>query len=133
VSFCMRMQLRQGEFYVTLERPVLCHSSRFTRCYGSSWLVKLRLPEDTLSKPDVLEKLRRFLIRPLVLNGRVFRFFYLNKTNKNPSAYLMATNEWYNGDSLRQSSPLNDQGIYCSFLDFFRKHNDLEQNHKQVS
>lgn len=128
VSFCMRAQLEQGELRVTLERPVLGHSSRFTRCYGSSWLVKLRLPTDTLSKPDVLGKLRSFLTRPLVLNGRVFRFFNINK---NHGAYFMATNEWYKG-SLQRPSPLDDQGIYCSFLDFFRRHNDLEQNNKQV-
>jgi len=135
VSFCMRLQLREGEFYVTLDRPVLGQSSRFTRCYGSSWLAKLKLPTDALSKPDVLDKLKSLLTRPLVLNGRVFRFFYLNKNKNSISAYLMATNEWYmgGGGSLRQSSPLNDQGIYCSFLDFFRKHNNLEQNHKQVS
>jgi hypothetical protein len=81
---------------------------------------------EALSKLDVLEKLRSFLTRPFVLNGRVFRFFYLNKDHV---AYLMATNERYKGGGLLQSSPR----IYCSFLDFFKKYNDLEQNRKQVS
>jgi hypothetical protein len=94
-------------------------------------MVKLRLPVEELSKskPDMLENLRSLLSRPFVLNGRVFRFFHLNKKH---SAYLMATNEWYKGGCFLQSSPSNDQGMYCSFLDFFKKHNDLEQNHKQV-
>ena len=126
MSFCMRAQLKEGAVHVALDRPMLGHSSRFTRCYGSSWMVKLRLPMEALSKPDVLEKLRSFLTRPFVLNGRVFRFFHLNK---NHVAYLMATNERYKGGGLLRSSP----GIYCSFLDFFKKHNDLEQNRKQVS
>jgi len=128
VSFCVRVQLKQGAVHVTLDRPVLGHTSRFTRCYGSSWMVKLQLPTEELSKPkpDVLDKLRSLLTRPLVLNGRVFRFFYINKKH---NACLMATNEWYKGGGLLRSSP----GIYCSFLDFFKKHNNLEQNHKQVS
>jgi hypothetical protein len=127
VSFSMRAQLdEQGAFHFVLERPTLAHSSRFTRCYGSSFLIKLRLSSDLLSKPDLLDRLKQLLIRPLVLLGQVFRFFHINK---NHHAYLMATDELYNGGII--SPPSNSQRI--SFLDFFRRHNNLEQNSNQVT
>jgi hypothetical protein len=127
VSFSMRAQLdEQGAFHFVLERPALAHSSRFTRCYGSSFLIKLRLSLDLLSKPDLLNRLKQLLITPLVLLGQVFRFFHINK---NHHAYLMATDELYNGGII--SPPSNSQRI--SFLDFFRRHNNLEQNSNQVS
>jgi hypothetical protein len=125
VSFSIKAEVdKQEKFKFTLEHPVLGPSSRFKRCYGSSWQIKLRLSKDILSKLDML---KRLLIRPLVLNGQIYRFFHVNKDHH---VDLMATNELYNG-LLLQPSPLNGQ--YCSFLDFFKEHNNLEHNSNQVS
>jgi hypothetical protein len=67
-------------------------------------------------------------MRPFVLNGLVFRFFYANKDH---SAYLMATNETYSGTRL-QSPRLDGQKRRVSFLDFFSTHNNLIDNNHQA-
>jgi hypothetical protein len=129
VSFSMRTQLnKHGSFHFILEHPVLGHSSRFTRCYGSSFLIKLRLSINIQSKPALLDRLKQLVFRPLILLGHVFRFFHINKDHH---IYLMATDEVYNGGIMLQDG--QRPGIYCSFLDFFKKHNNLEENSNQVS
>jgi len=129
VSFSMRIQVNEhGMFHFILEHPILGHSSRFTRCYGSSFLIRLRLSMDLLSKPPLLDRLKQLLIRPLILLGHVFRFFHINK---NHHAYLMATNEVYNGGIILGDG--QRPGTYYSFLEFFKKHNNLEENSNQVS
>jgi hypothetical protein len=131
VSFSMRAHLnKQGFFHFILERPVLGPSSRFTRCYGSSWVIKVRVSMDILLRPDALDKLRSLLLKPLILNGQVYRFFHINK---NHHAYLMATNELLNECLMLQPLPSHSQGRYCSFLDFFERHNNLGHNCNQVS
>jgi RNA-dependent RNA polymerase len=128
VSFSMRTQFNEhGMFHFILEHPILGHSSRFTRCYGSSFLIRLRLSMD-LSKPALLDTLKQLLIRPFILLGHVFRFFHINKDYH---VYLMATNEVYSGGIILQGD--QRPGTYCSFLDFFKKHNNLEENSNQVS
>jgi hypothetical protein len=129
VSFTMRLQAdKTGSLQFILESPVLGPSSRFTRCYGSSWLIKVKLSAANLSN---LEKMKKILLRPLILNGRVFRVFYAKNEKKDSSVYLMATDELFNGEKL-QHSPLNHQRGFYSFLDFFSKHNNLQDNCNQV-
>ncbi len=129
VTFTMRLHAtKDGGFHFYLEHPVLGPSSRFTRTYGSAWLVRVRISKDIFSKPDLSEKLRSLLVKPLILNGLVFRFFYANKDH---NAYLMATNEPYAGTRL-QSPLLNGQNRLLSFLDFFSTHNNLMDNSYQA-
>jgi RNA-dependent RNA polymerase len=127
----MKLQAaKNSNFQFLLDHPVLGPSSRFTRCYGSAWLIRLRLPKEYFSRPGFLDKLRALLLRPLILNGLVFRFFFVNKDH---NAYLMATNELYDG-SLNLGLPPSD-GLrnYISFLDFFSEHNNLKSNCNQVN
>lgn len=125
----MKLQTnKDGTFHFNLETPVLGPSSRFTRTYGSAWLIRVRISKEISSKPELSEKLRSLLLRPFVLNGLVFRFFYANKEN---NAYLMATNETYMGTRLQ--SPLsNGQIRRVSLLDFFSTHNNLTDNSHQA-
>jgi hypothetical protein len=130
VSFTMRLQAdKKGSFQFLLESPVLGPSSRFTRCYGSSWLIKVKLSAGNISN---LESLKKLLLRPLILNGQVFQFFYAKNEKKDFSVYLMATNELYDGGIKLQHSPLNHQGVYYSFFEFFSKHNNIQDNNNQV-
>lgn len=119
---------KDGAFHFYLEHPVLGPSSRFTRTYGSAWLVRVRISRDIFSKPDLSENLRTLLVRPFILNGLVFRFFYANKDH---NAYLMATNEPISGTRL-QSPLLTGQKHLVSFLDFFSTHNNLRDNSHQA-
>ena len=127
----MKLQMaKNGTFQFLLDHPVLGPSSRFTRCYGSAWLIRLKLPKDIFSRPGLLEKLRVLLLRPFVLNGLVFRFFYCNKDH---NVYLMATNEIYDGGLKSPPSLLGRPRNYISFLEFFSEHNNLRSNRNQVS
>jgi len=127
VTFTMRLQTtKDGAFHFHLEHPVLGPSSRFTRTYGSAWLVRVRIPKENFLKPELSDKLKTFLVRPFILNGQVYRFFYANKDH---NAYLMATNETYSGTSLvldRQNRR------FVSFLDFYSIHNNLSSNSHQA-
>lgn len=124
----MKLQTTKGAFRFNLEPPVLGPSSRFTRTYGSAWLVRVRISKEISSKPELSEKLRTLLVKPFVINGLVFRFFYANKDH---NAYLMATNETYSGTTL-QSTLSNGQKRRVSFLDFFSTHNNLTDNSHQA-
>ena len=122
----MRLQTtKDGSFHFYLEHPVLGPSSRFTRTYGSAWLVRVRISKEIFSKSELSEKLRTFLLRPFILNGRVYRLFYANKDH---NAYLMATNETYSGTSLLRDG----QSRLVSLLDFFSTHNNLSSNNHQA-
>ncbi|KAH9962190.1 RNA dependent RNA polymerase-domain-containing protein, partial [Russula dissimulans] len=127
VSFSLKLHMdKTGLFHFSLEHPTLGPSSRYTRCYGSSWLLKVRLSKDLLSNID---QIKHLFFRPLVLNGQVFRFFHVNKDH---NIYLMATAEHYNGTLHLSPSLPNGQTFFCSFLDFFSKHNNLEENSNQT-
>lgn len=127
----MKLQAaKNGAFRFLLDHPVLGPSSRLTRCYGSSWLIRLKLHKELFSKPGWLAKLKDLLLRPLVLNGLVFRFFYANKDH---NGYLMATNELYDGGLTSEPSPSHGLRNYRSFLDFFSEHNNLKSNNNQVT
>lgn len=129
VTFTMRLHAsKDGAFHFNLEPPTLGPSSRFTRSYGSAWLIRVRISKEIFSKPDLSENLRTLLVKPLILNGLVFRFFYANKDH---NAYLMATNEVYAGTRL-QFGLFNDQKHLVSFVDFFSTHNHLKDNSHQT-
>jgi len=134
VSFTMRLDLNEknGQLQFLLDHPTLGPSSRFTRCYGSSWLIRVKPSTGILSKPDKVKELKKLLLRPLILNGQVFRFFYAKSLKKDISIFLMATNEHYDGTTKLQHSSLNGQRVYNSFLDFLSKHNNLQENSHQT-
>jgi hypothetical protein len=134
VSFTMRLDMNEkdGQLQFHLDHPTLGPSSRFTRCYGSSWLIRVKPSTGILSRPAKVKELKKLLLRPLVLNGQVFRFFYAKSLKKDVSIFLMATNEHYDG-SIKLQHFSSGQRVYSSFLDFFSKHNNLEENFHQVS
>ncbi|KAI0305318.1 RNA dependent RNA polymerase-domain-containing protein [Multifurca ochricompacta] len=130
VVFSIKVQANQhGTLQFILDHPVLGPSSRFTRCYGSAWLIRLRVSKEVFSKAILMENLKTILLTPLILNGLVFRFFYANKEH---NAYLMATNEMYDGGLKPQSLLSHSLKGYRSFLDFFSTHNNLESNCNQT-
>jgi RNA-dependent RNA polymerase len=134
VSFTMRLDVdeKNGQLHFLLDHPTLGPSSRFTRCYGSSWLIGVKPSTATLSRPEKLKELKKLLLRPLILNGQVFRFFYAKSLKKDTSVFLMATNEHYTGSIKLQDPFSNGQRVYNSFLGFFSKHNNLQENLNQV-
>lgn len=135
VSFTIRLDVNEknGQLQFLLDRPTLGPSSRFTRSYGSSWLVRVKPSTGILSRLDKVKELKKLLLRPLVLNGQVFRFFHAKSLKKDTAVFLMATNEHYDGSIKLQDTSLNGQRAYNSFLDFFSKHNNLQENLHQVT
>jgi RNA-dependent RNA polymerase len=135
ISFTIHLEMNEknGQLQFLLDRPTLGPSSRFTRCYGSSWLIRVKLSIGILSRPDKVKELKKLLLRPLVLNGQVFHFFHAKSLKKDTSVFLMATNEHYDGNIKLQHSSLNGQRVYSPFLDFFSKHNSLQENLHQVT
>ena len=133
MAFTGQINEKNGPLQFLLDRPTLGPSSRFTRYYGSSWLIKVKPSLSILSKPDKVKELKKLLLRPLILNSQVFRFFYAKSIKKDISLFLMATNEHYDGSIKLQCSFLNGQRVYNSFLDFFSNHNNLQENPHQVS
>ncbi len=135
VSFTIRLDINEknGQLQFLLDHPTLGPSSRFTRCYGSSWLIRVKPSAGILSKPDKVKELKKLLLRPLILNGQVFHFFHAKSLKKDTSLFLMATNEHYDGSIKLQHDFLIGQRGYNSFLDFFSKHNNLQENSHQVT
>jgi RNA-dependent RNA polymerase len=134
VSFTIRLDIdeKNGQLQFLLDRPTLGPSSRFTRCYGSSWLIRVKPSTGILSRPDKLQKLKKLLFRPMILNGQVFQFFYAKSLKKDISLFLMAINKSYDGSIKLQNFSQNGQRAYTSFLNFFSKHNSLQENSHQV-
>jgi len=135
VSFTMRLDMNEknGQLQFLLDRPSLGPSSRFTRCYGSSWLIRVKLSTGIFLRADKLKELKKLLLRPLILNSQVFHFFHAKSLKKDTSVFLMATNEHYDGSIKLQDFSLNGQRVYNSFLGFFSKHNNLQENLYQVT
>ncbi|KAI0264673.1 RNA dependent RNA polymerase-domain-containing protein [Gloeopeniophorella convolvens] len=130
VEFAVRLGVgKDGALGLTLERPNLGPSSRFTRRYGSAWLLHLRISKEAFGKPGYQNRLEAFLLRPFVLNGQVFRFFYANKEH---SAYLMATGEAYYGDDGNWTTMPHVHADRPSLLEFLAIHNNLEANSNQT-
>jgi hypothetical protein len=126
----MRLQPDKDKFlHFCLNHPTLGPSLRFTRCYGLSWLIRVRISKEIFSNLAILDQVKTLVLRPMILNGFVFRFFYANKDH---NLYLIATNETYLGYS-KLPSPLNNQRYFHSVLGFFSRHNNLKDNCNQVS
>ena len=127
------MNEKNGQLQFHLDHPTLGPSSRFTRCYGSSWLIRVKPSTGILSRPEKVKELKKLLLRPFILNGQVFRFFYAKSLKKDISIFLMATNEHYDGIIKQQYLPSKGKGQRVSFLNFFSKHNNLQENSHQVT
>ncbi|KAI0293977.1 RNA dependent RNA polymerase-domain-containing protein [Russula brevipes] len=129
IAFTMRLQPDKDKIlHFCLDHPTLGPSSRFTRYYGSSWLIRVRISKEIFSNLAILDQVKTLILRPIILNGLVFRFFY---ANKDQNLYLMATNETYLGHS-KLPPILNNQRYFCSFLEFFSRHNNLRDNCNQT-
>lgn len=111
------------------QSPQQCPSTRFGRRFGSGSFVKLAFSR------EALEKLKRdgllsFLLRPIVISGKVFRAYSTRDSN----VFYVQTNEAASdSERLRQWLPKDPFSQVLPFLDFIRWHNPLEHNQNQVS
>lgn len=113
---------KQIAYKVVLERAELGSSDQFARRFGSKHFFRLKLSK-AVSNGDG-EELLRFLCRPLVLCGGVFRAFFAKENN----VFFVKTNEHWDGRTLTKTTP----GI-LSFIEFLDWHNSMERNSSQVS
>ncbi|KAF9268058.1 hypothetical protein L218DRAFT_892734 [Marasmius fiardii PR-910] len=114
---------RAHEFKVELERPELSASFRFSRRFGSSSFLRLKIPKELWKHSASLVD---FLRRPFVLCGFVYRTIW----EKDKTIILQRTNE---------SLPVSGPGPIRSSLretfsleEFFENHNPLGLNKNQT-
>ncbi|KAI0065260.1 hypothetical protein BV25DRAFT_1913873 [Artomyces pyxidatus] len=125
VQFSIKVSWEDGNYKLGLEQPELGPSSRFTRRFGSDWLIRVRITKQVFKVTNVIDKLEQLFLRPFVIGGRVFRFFYANKER---NVFLMATNERYlNGVIHADRMPRR-----VSVPTFLSWHNPMHINHKQT-
>lgn len=65
---------RNGELRLVLDQPELGSSSRFTRRFGSDWLIRIRIHKDLVNSKSV--NLREYFMKPFIFFDRVYRAFY---------------------------------------------------------
>ena len=115
-----------AKYKVILETPELATSCRFTRRFGSTSILRIKIPEFFLNNPN--SGLIDFFSRPFILNGLVFRAFYA----KDDHVFLVKTNEIFKH---LQVHPPEKSSPTCGlpFLELLDWHNPLESNTNQVS
>ncbi|KZV72073.1 hypothetical protein PENSPDRAFT_650156 [Peniophora sp. CONT] len=102
-------------------------SSRFTRRWGSDFMIRVRIHRDVYAgdkSGQRLEMAYRFLLEPLVIWGRVYRFMYANKEH---TAFYVATNE-----TLPPKVDVRDSKRFLSLYDFIMWHNPIHANTGQT-
>jgi RNA-dependent RNA polymerase len=112
------------KYKVVLDRPELGTSCRFSRRFGSQSILRIKIPKDTLNRPD--NKLVQFFLRPFVLSGKVFRAFYARSNH----VFLYKTYETFNGNNVL---PTRTTQLNSDLLEFINWHNPLELNTRQAS
>jgi len=112
-----------AKYQIVLERAELTASSSFTRRFGSKHFLRLKIPKNVLNKKN--NQLERFLKRPFILSGFVFRAFFAKDNN----VFLVKTNEAVDGSEISLTKTLPGT---MSFLEFLRWYNPFEPNAKQV-
>lgn len=110
------------KFKVTLNKPYLGFSNRFTRRFGSMRFMRVKCHPDLVFKRG--KDLISFFKRPFVVMTRVFRAFYA----KDHNVFLVATNETFSGHEILHSPKLSES----SLEDFLTWHNDIRLNESQV-
>jgi RNA-dependent RNA polymerase len=114
------------QYKIVLQRPVLGTSCRFTRRFGSQSFLRVKIPSALLNKRD--HDLVRFLSRPFILTGYVFRAFYAKKDH----VFLFKTCEVYDGKNV--SEPMvTGRKSDLTFQQFIDWHNPLQFNIRQGS
>ena len=117
-------------FHVVLDRPELGFSSRFARRFGSSRFLTLSIPKSLQYIRDAKkrERLRTFLMSPMIVNGGVYRAFFSREGN----VFLVRTDERYANERViptheKSQSPLR------SLFAFMNWANPMDLNKDQVS
>lgn len=94
----------------------------FARRFGSKHFFRLKLTKSLNRNP---EKLLRFLQRPLLLCGFVFRAFYAKESN----IFYVKTNEVTDGTTIVPDKVIPGIMPFMKFLDW---HNPIQLNSNQV-
>ncbi|KAJ6486858.1 RNA dependent RNA polymerase-domain-containing protein [Mycena sanguinolenta] len=108
-----------GNFKVLLDRCGLASSSRLCRRFGSSAILRIKVPLKLLHSD---KNLQEFFLKPFVIFGSVFRSFYA----KEATVFLFKTRERYTGGKIHDSTA----GL--SLFDFLDQFNPLELNANQM-
>lgn len=130
VQFSGRIVWEHGNRRLRLEllEPELGPSCRFTRCWGSDFLLRVRIHRSVHAgdaSRNGVAALREFLLLPIVIFGRHYRFFHANRQ----TAFFAATNE----SSPKPEAPRDsDNAAFPSLFDFMMWHNPIWSNASQV-
>ncbi|KAG8739289.1 hypothetical protein FRC10_005817 [Ceratobasidium sp. 414] len=116
-----RLEIEKDEFKFTLLPPKKDKSFRFRRFMGSRRLLDVRFSEQVGRRSGDIIKF--FARQALVINGRIFRAFYAQKT----TVHLVETNE----TALRPADPLFGDDHRLSLNEFIEWHNPLYANPNQ--
>ncbi|KAG8684593.1 hypothetical protein FRC08_013615, partial [Ceratobasidium sp. 394] len=116
-----RLEIDRNQFKFTLLPPRKDKSFRFRRFMGSRRLLDVRFSEEVARRSNDIIKF--FAKEALVINGRVFRAFYAQKT----TVHLVETNEV----AFRPADPLFGDDHRLSLKDFIEWHNPLYANPNQ--
>ena len=108
------------QYKIVLEKPDIGSSCRFTRRFGSTCFLRVKIPEGILHRPRLVE----YFLQPFLLNGQVFRSFFA----KDDHVFLFRTNETVKGLEINPVPPANGR----SLLEFIKWHNPLEANMNQA-
>jgi RNA-dependent RNA polymerase len=109
-------------FKVELDPAELGPSCRFARRFGSTALLRVKIPLGVFNKAE--NRLINFFSRPFVLNGRVFRSFFA----KDDNVFMFRTNEIFRCSAI--SAGVKEFGL--SLLEFLNWHNPLCYNQHQA-
>ncbi|KAJ7268673.1 RNA dependent RNA polymerase-domain-containing protein [Mycena haematopus] len=105
---------------VVLDRCALTSSSRLCRRFGSSAILRLKVPLKLLHSAD--KNLKDFFRKPFIILGNVFRSFYA----KDGTVFLFKTREYYS-DGI-----IHDSTAGLSLFDFLDEFNPLQLNANQA-
>ncbi|KAF8189916.1 RNA dependent RNA polymerase-domain-containing protein [Mycena galopus ATCC 62051] len=122
VSFVGNIEaVGNGEkFKVVLDRCTLSSSCRLCRRFGSSAILRLKLPQKVWYAGN--KNLKDFFYKPFVILGKVFRAFYA----KDGTVFLFKTREYYTNGEIRHSTT----GL--SLFEFLDQFNPLQLNANQA-
>lgn len=126
VHFCCKLTRNEdhsSSLRLTLEKPYLGPSTRFTRRFGSDHFIRVKISQTLFYTEGT--RLMEYFHQPFIFNGIVYRAFFAKDT----TVFLVRTTErWTTGDSSVSST---NTGL--SYLQFIMWHNPLEINCSQVN
>lgn len=132
MSFTGRLTF-DGYLKITLEKPYLFSSTRFSRRFGSDAIVRIRIDHMALHSHG--REVREYVRRPLVIRGRVYRAFFA----KEDAVFFFHTHEVVerapNAEKafhVCEPTDPNTDPLGMSLEDFLEWHNPLRLNDQQV-